>query len=106
MVSETLFYHKLTHHYRHNWWTNRKTTLEKNAFNLIATISKLKLHVNMWGKHLLISTYRLCRSNFDMLVKVQPQPSESQTNGLSPGNRKLNVYLPVHRIYDRSQKTD
>lgn len=28
-----------------------------------------------------------------MLVKDQPQPSESHTNGLSPGNRKLNVYL-------------
>lgn len=39
-----------------------------------------------------------------MLVKDQPQPSESQTNGLSPRNKKLEVYLPVHKIYGLDQQ--
>lgn len=35
-----------------------------------------------------------------MLVKDQPQPSESQTNGLSPGERKLQVsFLMLHYTY-------
>lgn len=45
------------------------------------------------GKHFLIRTYLLCRSNLDILVNDQPQPSESQANGLSPGNRKLNFFF-------------
>ena len=43
-----------------------------------------------------------------MLVKDQPQPSESHTKGLSPGNTNVKVYLevciPVHRIYSALQK--
>lgn len=48
--------------------------------------------VNMWMNVWEGQTYaphRLCLSNLDMLVKVQPQESESQTNGLSPGKEKL-----------------
>lgn len=30
-----------------------------------------------------------------MLVKDQPQPSESQTNGLSPGNGTFDFSLPT-----------
>ncbi len=36
-----------------------------------------------------LCSHRLCLSNLDMLVKVQPHDSESQTNGLSPGKEKL-----------------
>lgn len=60
-------------------------------------INLFTLFISM-GKYLLMRTYRLCRSNLDILVNDQPQPSESQTNGLSPRNRKLNFYLPVHMI--------
>ncbi len=48
--------------------------------------------MNMWMHVWEGQTYaphRLCLSNLDMLVKVQPQESESQTNGLSPGKEKL-----------------
>lgn len=37
-----------------------------------------------------VNTHLLCRSNLDILVKDQPQPSESQTKGLSPGKRTFN----------------
>lgn len=35
-----------------------------------------------------ISTYLLCRSSFDMLVKVDAQASKLQTNGLSPDKQR------------------